>query len=734
MQEILKYLKKSIGWIFVIILALFVQAWSELSLPSYTSDIINVGISQKGIEETIPKQVRQNVLDNLLLFVETQEDRKFVLQNYSLENGIYKLTATDEEDIERLEKILVNPIVVNTALSYSSVDSQDSSNMMAQLMQEAGIPAQTDGVSVIEYVQSMDDTVRSFLVQKINTSLDSITDSVKDGICVNYIYIEYKSIGLEVDSMQMNYIKNTGLKMIALTVLGALVMILIEFLSSRIAAKLAKDIRKDLFAKVLSFSDEEIKKFGIASLITRSTNDIQQIQMLIMMFFRMILYSPILATGAILKVMHNGANMTWIVVLGTISVLLFVISLFAIAFPKFEKVQGLVDKLNLVTREIITGIPVIRAFSNQDYEKKKFKKVNTTLTDVNLFIGRVMNIMRPGMMFHMNAIILLIIWVGAQKIDAGSIQLGEMMAFMEYSMQIIVSFLMISMLAIVLPRAMVSIRRVQQVLKQNLAVKDPVKPQKFPEDVKGTVEFRNVNFRYPNSDEDVLKNITFIANTGETVAFIGSTGSGKSTVINLIPRFFDATSGEVLVDGLNVKDVSQYDLHKKIGYVPQMGVLFSGTIESNIKYGDYKIEDKQMKEAAKIAQASEFIEQKEDKYKSAITQSGTNVSGGQKQRLSIARAISKNPEIYIFDDSFSALDFKTDKALRAALNDYTKDSTVFIVTQRISTIMHADKIIVLDDGKIVGIGKHEELLDSCKVYKEIAMSQLSEDELNKNNK
>ena len=567
-----------------------------------------------------------------------------------------------------------------------------------------------------------------------------------------YIKAEYEAIGVDTSSLQNNYIFKIGLLMIGVALISMLATVLVGFLSAKVAAGLGKILREKVFKKVTAFSNSEFDSFSTASLITRSTNDIQQVQMLMVMLLRMVFYAPILGIGGIIKALSTNTSMGWIIAVGVLAILTLVIVSFSIALPKFKSVQKLVDKVNLVIRESLVGMLVIRAFNTEKFQEGKFDKTNRDLTNTNLFISRLMALMMPLMMFIMNGLILLIIWVGAHQVDLGTIQVGDMMAFMQYTMQIMMSFFMISMVSIMLPRASVSAQRITEVIDRGIVIKDPDNPKSFNTDnynmrysrtlqnhsdngykkensAKGLVQFKNVCFKYPGAEECVISDVNFTANPGETTAIIGSTGSGKSTIINLIPRFYDVTQGEILIDNINIKEVKQKDLRERIGYVPQKGVLFSGTIESNIKYGEHEVSDDDMIKAAKIAQAEDFIETKEEKYNSLIAQGGTNVSGGQKQRLSIARALAKKPEIFIFDDSFSALDFKTDVALRKALREEINESTVIIVAQRISTIMNAEKILVIDEGKIVGEGTHKELLNTCEVYKEIALSQLSKEEL-----
>ena len=564
-------------------------------------------------------------------------------------------------------------------------------------------------------------------IDTIKAKMDSMGESVVKQYAINRVKEEYKAVGLDIEKVQMKYIAKTGLKMLGITLVSALITICNSYLISRLSSAFAKELRSKVVKKVMSFSNEEFESLSASSLITRTTNDIQQIQMLIVMLMRVVVYAPIIGIGAFLKV--KDSSMAWVIGVALVAILAVILVLFFVAVPNFKKVQELLDRVNLVSREILTGLPVIRAFATEKYEEKRFDKANKDLTKVNLFVNKVMSVMMPTMMFIMNAICILIIWVGADRIDNATIQIGDLMALIQYSMQIIMAFLMISMVSIMMPRALVSIKRIAEVLNKEITVKDPIKPKKFNEKTKGKVEFRDVYFRYPDAEEDVLRNINFTVNKGETVAFIGSTGSGKSTLINLVARFFDVTGGKILVDECDIKDVKIKDLREKIGFVPQKGVLFSGTIASNLKLGNEKLTEEEMKRVAQISQSLEFIDKKEDGFDSPISQGGTNVSGGQKQRLAIARAIAKNPEIYIFDDSFSALDFKTDAKLRKALKEYTKDSTILIVAQRISSIMNADKIIVLEQGEIVGMGTHNELLKNCEVYKEIASSQLGEEEI-----
>ena len=732
MLKIFRYLKDNIISVILIILLLVVQANCDLTIPGYTSNIINVGVQQGGISETNPKVIRESKLNEILLFVD-QDTKEEILANYNLvteKSSQYDYDILDEESVyvikdeNKLNSDLEKAILIDFMLTS---DEEEAKNIQNEIKKD--MPLEMQDAAIIDVIAFLPIEQLEEMRANINEQFSSMPDSIISQSAVSAIKLEYIEVGLDTDSIQTNYIIITGLKMLGLSLLSVTATILTVLLGARVGSGLSKRVRKKEFTKVLNFGTAEYKQFGISSLITRSTNDIQQVQMMIIMTLRLFIYAPIIAFGAVRKVFATAPSMTYIIWLGIIVVLVVIFTLFALTMPKFKKVQKLIDKLNQVTREIITGIPVIRAFSNQKYEEERFSNANINLKKTNLFVNRVMNLMMPLMMLIMNGICILIIWQGAHAIDNGLLQVGDMLAFIQYAMQIIMSFLMISMFSIMLPRANVSANRIMEILETDESIKDPEKPKEFGRRIKGLVEFKNVSFRYPDSDEDVITDVTFTAKPGTTTAFIGSTGSGKSTLINLIPRLYDVTNGEILVDGINVKDVLQKDLHDKIGYVPQKGVLFSGTIESNIKYSDESMSDEKMIEAARIAQAEEFILSKKEGYKSPISQGGTNVSGGQKQRLSIARAIAKNPEIYIFDDSFSALDFKTDFELRKALYNYAKDSTIFIVAQRINTILKADQIIVLDEGKVVGIGTHQELLKNCSVYKEIAESQLSKEEL-----
>ena len=733
MLKIFRYLKKNIGTIFLLICLLIVQAMCDLSLPTYTSKIINVGVQQQGIENPVPKVIRKSTMEELSLFLDEKDYQK-ILSHYRLlslndKDYVKDYPILKQERVYHLEEDFQNKELEKALLVHYMLTSDAEESKKIQENLKKNIPAIFQSLSFIDILKQLPLEERQNIREKINEQFKEMPDTIVSSSAVTAIANEYEKIGINLDNMQTSYILIAGLKMLGLALFSCFATVLVSLLGSRVAASLAMRLREAEFKKILSFSKAEYKKYGIASLITRNTNDIQQVQMMMVMMLRMVFYAPIIALGGLFRVLSTAPSMTYIIGLGIVCVMTIVVTLFTFVMPKFKKLQKLVDRLNQVSREIVTGIPVIRAFSNQEYEKKRFEEANNNLKKTHLFIDRTMSIMMPTMMFVMNAICIFIVWKGSHAIDEGIIQVGDMLAFIQYTMQIIMSFLMISMFSIIFPRANVSANRIMEVLEEKNSVVDPKNPKEFGRRIKGLVEFKNVSFRYPDSDEDVLTDITFTAKQGTTTAFIGSTGSGKSTLINLIPRIYDVTKGELLVDGINVKDVLQKDLHAKIGYVPQKGILFSGTIESNIKFGNEEMSDNDMVLASQIAQAEEFIESKKKKYKSPISQGGTNVSGGQKQRLSIARAIAIHPEIYIFDDSFSALDFKTDYVLRQALYEHTKDATIFIVAQRINTILHADQIVVLDEGKMVGIGTHKELLKTCSVYREIAESQLSKEEL-----
>ena len=761
MKNLFKYAASYWKAMIAIVLILVVQAYCDLSLPAYTSDIVNVGIQQGGIEDEVPRQIATEEMEKLLLFV-SEDDQQTVLDAYTEDNTSYKKeayvlkdsVAEEEDTMEDLKDILQIPMMMTSGIESGSDTTkqmedklkEQMSQGMAQSMPQGadrtmpeGMPqgesqaesqaVSLDDMSMFDLLKMLPAEQRATMVEKIEEQMSEMPDTILDQAAVSFCRSAYKDLGMDMDQTQIHYLLKTGGQMAALALLGMAASIMVAFLASRVGASAGRDLRSGVFHKVVGFSNNEFNHFSTASLITRSTNDIQQIQMLIVMLLRMVLYAPILAIGGVLQVMKTNVSMSWIIGLAVIIIAFVVLLLFLVVMPKFKVLQNLVDKLNLVTREILTGLPVIRAFSTEKHEEERFDDANRTLTKTNLFVNRAMTFMMPVMMLVMNGVSVLIVWTGAHGISDGQMQVGDMMAFIQYTMQIIMGFLMLCMISIMLPRAAVAADRVEEVLKSETMIHDPKQEKHFPEDGKGVLTFDHVSFRYPGADEDVLEDITFTAKPGETTAIIGSTGSGKSTLVNLIPRFYDVTSGDITLDGVDIREVKQQELREKLGYVPQKGVLFSGDIASNIMFGNSHGSDDEMIEAAEIAQATEFIDTKPEKYKSPISQGGSNVSGGQKQRLSIARAIAKHPQVFIFDDSFSALDYKTDVTLRRALAEKTSGSTVLIVAQRISTILHAEQIIVLDEGKVAGKGTHAELLKNCPVYREIAESQLSKKEL-----
>ena len=770
MLKVLKNLKNSWISVLFIVILLCIQAATDLALPDYTSKIVNVGIQYGGIENAAPEVVSETDMENILFFTDSDEQilnyydlvennptsyqekiiKKYLGENYNLEeNKIYILKSVGEEQLGNLVNLISSPLVEYSAVTNEDTANQIKQEMMNQISKQSesidyeqnpqiynspNMPAEGildfENMTIMEILKQMPEAQKEVVLEQFTGYISQMSDSIKEQAAISAVKEVYLNIGVYTDKLQNDYILVSGLQMLGIALISMISAVSIMLLSSRVAAKLGKTLRDKVFKKVLSFSTAELREFSTASLITRSTNDIQQIQQLIAILFRVVVYAPIIGIGGFVKVLTTSDNaMAWIIGVAILAILFVVGTLFIVAMPKFKKLQDLIDKLNQVSREILTGLPVIRAFNKEKKEESRFDDSNKVLMKTNVFVNRAMSMMMPLLMFIMSSITVLIVWVGAHNVDAGTLQVGDMMAFIQYTMQIVMAFLMISMISIMLPRAAVSARRINEVVDTEPSIKDKEETKKFNPDKKGLVEFKNVSFRYPDADTEILEDINFTAEPGKTTALIGSTGSGKSTVVNLIPRFYDVTEGELLVDGVNVKDVAQKDLRDIIGFVPQKGILFSGTIESNIKYADDSMPDEQMVKAAEIAQATEFIERKEEKYKDPIAQGGSNVSGGQKQRLSIARAIAKDPEIFIFDDSFSALDFKTDSRLREALAEKTENKTVIIVAQRISTILNADKIIVLEEGKIVGQGTHEELLKNNETYKQIALSQLSEEEL-----
>lgn len=738
-----KNFKGHMPMVFTIIAFLFIQAMCDLSLPDYTASLIDTGINNSGIEYATPEKISEESYQGIAMWMTDKEKSKWESAYKKQSNGNYKLKDKSKENMEKLDKTFSEPILVYSMISQTQDKKSDNENAgqdISEYMKEIDMDSldnqtkmdlaavQNGTMTQEQFMAAHFDLIRDTVRDKMGSAIDSMGDSLVQSSAISFVKKEYKKIGVDVEAKQFSYLWSTGAKMLAMALLMTVSAIIVGFLASKVSASIGKELREKVFNKVLEFSDAEINKFSTASLITRSTNDVQQIQMVCVMLLRMVAYAPILAVGGIIMVIKTHSGMEWIIVVAVAALLCLVAILMALAMPKFKIMQDLVDRVNLVSREILTGIPVIRAFSREKKEEERFDVANKSLTKVMLFTNRVMTFMMPLMMMVMYGITILIEWVASHRIDQGALEVGSMTAFITYTMQIVMSFLMITMVSIMLPRATVAAERIDDVLDTDVSIKDK-KEAKMLDAPKGIVEFKNVDFKYPDGDTNVLEGIDFIAKPGETTAIIGSTGSGKSTVAKLIPRFYDVTEGQITIDGIDVKDLSQKSIRDNIGYVPQKGILFSGTIASNIKYGAENASDEQMLEAATIAQATEFIDCKEEKYDSPISQGGTNVSGGQKQRLSIARAIAKNPRIYIFDDSFSALDFKTDAALRKALSPKVKESTVIIVAQRISTVLQAKQIIVLDDGKMVGKGTHKELMKNCEVYKQIASSQMSEAEL-----
>ncbi len=749
MLKVLKNLKKTLGSVIAIVILLCVQAAADLALPDYTSKIVNEGIQAGGIVSSVPDIISKEDMDAILLFTENDDEilnnytlvsseptkeqekiiNKYLGSDYNVENDtIYVLNNLEDEQKSELETIMASPILEMTTVTNEETANTLKEQILANVPDEQKV--YLENMTLLEIISQMPEEQRNQMLEQATKQINSMSDSIKQQAAVSSIKQIYQNLGVDTDKIQNDYILLSGFQMLGVALVSMISAVSIMFLSSRVAARLGKTLRDKVFKKVISFSNAELNEFSTASLITRSTNDIQQIQQLIAILFRVVVYAPIIGIGGFVKVLTSTDNsMAWIIGIAIVAILFIVATLFAVAMPRFRKLQDLVDKLNEVSREILTGIPVIRAFNKEKKEEARFDDANKDLMKTNIFVNRAMSMMMPLLMFIMNSIMVLIVWVGGHNVDQGVMQVGDMMAFIQYTMQIVMAFLMISMISIMLPRAAVSARRINEVIDREPSIKDKKETKKFDPSKKGLVEFKNVSFRYPDADTEILEDINFTAEPGKTTAIIGSTGSGKSTVVNLIPRFYDVTGGELCIDGVNVKDVSQKDLRDIIGFVPQKGILFSGTIESNIKYSDENMSDDQMIMAAEIAQATEFIEGKEKKYQDPIAQGGGNVSGGQKQRLSIARAIAKDPEIFVFDDSFSALDFKTDSKLREALATRTKNKTVIIVAQRISTILNADKIIVLEEGKMVGIGTHEELMKNNETYRQIALSQLSAEEL-----
>lgn len=740
MYKLAKYLKPFIALILGAVILLFVQAMCDLSLPDYMSDIVNVGIQQSGIEKAVPKAIRKSEMDKLTVFI-NENDKTTVLNDYTLvdkNSSDYDKYLKDYPNLEKgpiyvlkditsSEMDSISPIMGKAFLSVSGVDKMKASAKGGVInFNGQKLPASTDLFALFSKLPAAQ---KNKITEDMNKKFTSLGDKMVNQAAAGSVKTEYKALGMNTGDLQSSYIITRGVYMLLVSLVSAFCTIVVGFLASRAAAGLSRNLRKNIFTKVESFSNNEFDKFSTASLITRTTNDITQIQMLVVIGIRMLIYAPIVGIGGVIKATNKSSSMSWTIALAVVILIALIGSVFTVALPKFKAIQKLVDRLNLVTRENLSGMMVIRAFNTQKFEENRFDKANKDLTDVNLFVNRVMVVMFPAMTLIMNGVTILIVWVGAHKIADSSMQVGDMMAFMQYALQIIFSFLMMSFMFILVPRASVSGQRIAEVLETEVTILDPKEPKHFENKVQGVVEFKNVCFKYPGAEEDVIDNVSFKALPGQTTAFIGATGSGKSTLINLLPRFYDITGGEILIDGVDIRDITQHELREQIGYVPQKGSLFQGTIDSNLRYADENATEAEIRKAAEIAQATEFIDEKPEGYNTEISQGGSNVSGGQKQRLSIARALLKKSQIYIFDDSFSALDFKTDAMLRKALKDQTASSTLLIVAQRISTIMNAEQIIVLDEGKIVGIGTHDELMENCEPYKEIAFSQLSKEEL-----
>lgn len=711
-QNMLPYWK----WIIVIFLFLVVQAFCDLSLPQYTSNIIDVGIMRSGVDHILPEKITEEDYENMQLFM-TQEEKDAFVDCYTSGEDVYT-RISDDKQLEQMDEELLLPIVMTYQTTMANGTMDESGDQAVDVNQL--ITMLQSGMVTDDQLMEMRD--------ELQTKIDTIGTSTLKSMGVAYATACDENAGIDVDQLQMKYMWSTGAKMLLVALIMGVASVFVGHLASKVGAGVGRDLRRRTFENVVHYSNAEMDQFSTASLITRSTNDVQQIQMVTAMFLRMILYAPILGIGGVVKVVQTGAGMGWVIVLAVVLVIGLVTVLVSITMPKFKIMQNLVDRLNLVSREILTGLNVIRAFGREKKEEERFDDANRNLTKTQLFTNRVMTFMMPGMMMIMYCITLLIVWVAAQRIDAGYMQVGAMTAFITYAMQIVMSFLMLTMMSIMMPRAGVAAERIDEVVKTQTTIKDTASPKQM-DNCAGVLRFDHVNFRYPGANEDVLSDIDFIAEPGKTTAIIGSTGCGKSTLVNLIPRFYDVNSGSIMIDGMDIREYSLTDLRKEIGFVPQKGILFSGTIASNLRFGDKNATDEAIAEAAEIAQAKEFIDEKKNGYESDISQGGSNVSGGQKQRLAIARAIVKKPKVFVFDDSFSALDMKTDTKLRKALEEKTQKSTVIIVAQRISTILHADQILVLDDGRIVGKGTHEELLRNCEVYEQIAKSQLSEREL-----
>ena len=748
MFRLAKYLKPFIPMILIAIVLLFIQAMADLSLPDYMSNIVNNGIQQGGIVNAVPDALRQSEMNKLVIFM-SPENKAEIIKDYKLidknsseydkylkdypqlgKESVYVLNKIDSQEINK-----INPVMGRAFVAVSGIEkiiSNPSEAASAGKMLGIDLSKIPAGATP-DQIFGMLANLPSGQIQKIQSAIDKQFGTIGDKLIIQMAVVsvkaEYSALGMNINSIRNSYILRTGLIMLLLTLLSAVSTVAVGYFAARTAGGLSRDLRKKVFDKVENFSNAEFDKFSTASLITRSTNDITQIQMLVIMLMRIVLYAPILGIGGIFRALAKSTSMSWIIAVAIIVLLSIILVVFSIALPRFRIIQKLIDRLSLVTRENLSGMMVIRAFNTQKFEEDRFDRANIDLTSTNLFINRIMVIMMPIMMLIMNGLSLLIIWVGAHQVAQSNMQVGDMMAFLQYAMMIVMAFLMMSIMFIMVPRASVSAGRVAEVLESSSVINDPKDAKQFDSTLYGVVEFKNVSFRYPGAEEDVLHDVSFTTKPGQTTAFIGSTGSGKSTIVNLILRFYDVTGGNILVDGADAKEITQYDLRNKIGYVPQQSILFSGTIESNLRYADENASDEKIRSAAEVAQAMEFINDKPEGFKTEISQGGKNVSGGQNQRLSIARALVKNPEILILDDCFSALDFKTDKALRKALKTYSRQGTIIIVAQRVGTVRNAEQIIVLDDGKIAGKGTHKELMESCDTYREIALSQFSKEEL-----
>lgn len=745
MLRLLKYLKPFVLLIVLTIMLLFVQAFADLALPNYMADIVNVGIQQGGVETAVPEALRQSTMDKLTIFM-SPADKSRVRSDYILidknspdyvtyvekyptlaQEPVYVLNQVDNTEITWLTPVMGQSILIVSGIEQAIADPTKAVAMAASM--GVDLSKLPPGVDIYTVLGKLPPAQLAKLMSPFTSKFAAMGETVITQAAAAPIKAEYKALSIDPAKLSNSYIIHIGTLMLLVTLLSGTCMIIVGYLSAQTAAGLARDLRRNVFQRVESFSNTEFDKFSTASLITRSTNDITQIQLVVILMMRMVFYAPIIAIGGIIRAVEKSANMWWIIALAVVVLLGLIVSVFSIALPKFKIIQSLIDRLNLVTRENLSGMMVIRAFNMQSFEENRFDKANIDLTNNSRFINRVMVIMMPVMMLVMNGVTLLIIWVGAHQVAEATMQVGDMMAFMQYAMQILFAFLMMSMMFIMLPRAAVAGDRVADVLETEPVIKDPAEPKHFYAPFKGTVEFRHVSFHYPGAEEDVLHNISFTAQPGQTTALIGTTGSGKSTIVSLIPRFYDVTDGAILVDGVDIREVTQHELRNQIGYVPQKGTLFSGTYETNLLYGDENASEEELKIAADVSQASEFIYANGHGLQTEVAQGGINVSGGQKQRLAIARALVKKAPIYIFDDSFSSLDFKTDAALRKALKEHTGESTMFLVTQRIATVKNAEQIIVLDEGKIVGKGSHEELMMESEVYRGIALSQLSQEEL-----